>query len=302
MKKVLSLEKKQKRFGYIFVLPFIIGAVFFIIIPFGQAIIYSFTRIQITESGFDATFIGLDNYRRIFFVNPDFRIKIVDSIGNMLLNVPIVIIFSFFVASLLNTKFIGRGIARAVLFMPVIISSGIILSLTRRDLMNFYLQTGSNVGVWQNQGVNLAGAFINVMNEINIDARIVSFISDSVNRIFDITTMSAIPIVIFLAGLQTISNSVFEAAYIEGATKWEVFWKISFPLVSPLILVCIIYSVIDSFTNVSNPVIEAIHSKSFEEIRYAMGLSMALSYMLIVLFFLSLSYKIISKYVFYQDR
>lgn len=200
-------------------------------------------------------------------------------------------------ASLLNAKFVGRSVARVILFLPVIVSSGLVTKLLKGYTMETLTSATETAA-----GAGLSGAIVNLMNRMSLSPTLVGFISGSVDRISDILTMAAVPIIIFLAGLQSVSPSIFEASYIEGATKWEVFWKICLPMVSPLILVTIVYSVIDSFTNVSNPVISDIHSTIFESIKFGVGTAKALSYMLIMGIILAVVYKIVSRFVFYQDR
>lgn len=296
-RRTASLERRQQRWGLMFVVPFLIGLLFFVAVPFVKAVSFSFCDLKIVESGYELNPVGLENYRRIFLIDPAFREDLFASLREMAVNVPVCVLFAFFVASLLNTKFRGRGFARVVLFLPVIISSGLVQKLTDGYTMSTLANATETTS-----GTDLASAIVNMMNDMALSPTLVNFIADTVNRIADITTMAAVPIVIFLAGLQSISPSIFEASYMEGATKWEVFWKICLPMVSPLILVTVVYSIIDSFTNVSNPVISTVHSTMFESIRFGVGSAMALSYMLIMGVILAIVYAVVSRFVFYQDR
>lgn len=295
--KTISLSEKQKRWGFVFVAPFLVGLVFFIIIPLVQAIVFSFSELKIMPDGFALTNVGLKNYNYIFFVSTEFRTNLLSSIGNMAINVPICTLFAFFMASLLNGKFHGRTLARMILFLPVITSSGIISQL----LGGYTLQTLQNATT-QSTASGMSVGIVSLLNQMSLNQSLVNFISSTVERISDIVAISAVPIVVFLAGLQSISPSIFEAAYVEGATGWDVFWKISLPMISPLILVCVVYSVIDSFTNISNPVIKSIHATSFEKIKFGTGSAMAISYMIIMGIILLIVYKLISKFIVYQEN
>ena len=297
MEKSVSLSEKQKRWGFVFVAPFLVGLAFFIIFPLIQAISFSFSELKITPGGFSLTNVGLENYNYIFFVSTEFRSNLLSSIGNMAINVPICTLFAFFMASLLNGKFHGRTFARMILFLPVITSSGIISRL----LGGYTLQTLQNATT-ESTASGMSVAVVSLMNQMSLNQSLVNFISSTVERISDIVAISAVPIVVFLAGLQSISPSIFEAAHVEGATGWDVFWKISLPMISPLILVCVVYSVIDSFTNISNPVIESIHTTSFEKIKFGTGSAMAISYMIIMAVILLIVYKLISKFIVYQEN
>ena len=292
-----SLEVKQRRMGYVFVAPLIVGMLAFVAFPVIQSLFFSFSKLNVVASGYRLDFLGIENYRYIFAVDPDFRTMVLGSLRDMLINVPVVILFSFFVASLLNQKFHGRSLVRAILFLPVIIASGVVESVDKADAFSSLLSSGAQTAGASAVGEQLSEKLIVYLQQLNISPQITNFIIDTVSRVYDIAIMSAVPIIIFLAGLQSVSPSLFEASYIEGATKWEVFWKISLPMVSPLILVSVIYCIIDSFTNVSNPVISRIHSSAYDSLNFGLSSAMAWSYMLIILAVLGIVYKLVSRVI-----
>ncbi len=296
-----SLEVKQRRMGYVFVAPLIVGMLAFVAFPVIQSLFFSFSKLNVVASGYKLDFLGIENYRYIFAVDPDFRTMVLGSLRDMLINVPVVILFSFFVASLLNQKFHGRSLVRAILFLPVIIASGVVESVDKADAFSSMISSGSQTAGATAVGEQLSEKLILYLQQLNISPQITNFIIDTVSRVYDIAIMSAVPIIIFLAGLQSVSPSLFEASYIEGATKWEVFWKISLPMVSPLILVAVIYCIIDSFTNVSNPVISRIHSSAYDSLNFGLSSAMAWSYMLIILVVLAIVYKLVSRFIFYHE-
>ena len=296
-----SLEVKQRRMGYVFVAPLIVGMLAFVAFPVIQSLFFSFSKLNVVASGYRLDFLGIENYRYIFAVDPDFRTMVLGSLRDMLINVPVVILFSFFVASLLNQKFHGRSLVRAILFLPVIIASGVVESVDKADAFSSLLSSGAQTAGASAVGEQLSEKLIVYLQQLNISPQITNFIIDTVSRVYDIAIMSAVPIIIFLAGLQSVSPSLFEASYIEGATKWEVFWKIRLPMVSPLILVSVIYCIIDSFTNVSNPVISRIHSSAYDSLNFGLSSAMAWSYMLIILAVLGIVYKLVSRFIFYHE-
>ena len=112
--KRLSLEAKRVKVGYLFTLPFIIGAAVAIVYPIIVSVIYSFADITANASGYNIKFVGLGNYNNIFNIDPTFKRILLNTLKSTALNVPVVIIFSFFLASVLNTEFKGRGMARTV--------------------------------------------------------------------------------------------------------------------------------------------------------------------------------------------
>ncbi|MBQ2391430.1 MAG: sugar ABC transporter permease, partial [Clostridia bacterium] len=219
---------------------------------------------------------------------------------SMVTNVPIVVIFAFFMASVLNTKFIGRGFARSVMFLPVIISSGIILSLANGDMASNLISSGDRFAATSGDTFEVTTAFQIMLEDMNLNQTLVKFIVDSVANISNIVNMSAVSIVIFIAGLQGISPSIYEASYIEGATKWEVFWKISLPMVSPLILTSVVYTIVDNFCGQNNSVVSTIHS-TITKTEYDIASAMAVSYSLIIIVILMVVFAVLSKVVFYQD-
>lgn len=293
-KKIVSWEQKRNRVGYVFILPFMIGSVVFLLIPLITSLIYSLSDLKVNTTGYELDFVGLANFKQLILVDPTYRKVLAESLME-LINVPITVIFSFFIASVLNQKFRGRGLVRGIFFLPVILSSGVYIQLEKMDqLASQYAQGGGDAYYF-------SGAFVNFLTMLDLNQELILFLMESVNRIGTIVAMSAIPIVIFLAGFQAISPSIYEAAYMEGGTKWEVFWKISFPMISPLILVCVIYSVVDNFTKSSSVMINLVHRTIFTEFKFGLGSAMVWIFIIAVFAIIGIIYAAINKYVFYYD-
>lgn len=291
-----SLEAKRVKVGYLFTLPFIIGAAVAIVYPIIVSVIYSFADITANASGYNIKFVGLGNYNNIFNIDPTFKRILLNTLKSTALNVPVVIIFSFFLASVLNTEFKGRGMARTVLFLPMILNSNLVKSVLSGDAVMGSVTEKSSADTAQ-----ISGAFEGFLSKLDIGTGVTDLLVSSVDNITNILAMSVIPIIIMLAGLQSVSKSVYEASYVEGATKWEVFWKISLPIVSPMILVSVIYCIIDSFTSVDNAVIEKVKAVSFTDLEFGLGSAMAWSYLLIVLAIVALVYLAVNRFVSYSD-
>lgn len=299
MKKAKTFESRRGRYGYLFTLPFIIGSVFFIIYPIILSIAFSFSRVSNDSVGYTLNYTGLANYKYMLFSDAEYNKTVTSTIKEMLLNVPVVAIFSFFIASLLNQEFKGRGFARSVLFLPLIVSSSAVMRLlVKEDIASSMAQSGAEVG----NAADFSSSLTEYLSDLNIGPDIVDLLSSTVNNISQVLAMSAIPIIIFLAALQSISPSIYEASYVEGATKWEIFWKISLPMISPMILVVIIYTMIDSFSNTSNAVIKIVHNLSFTgNIDLGKGCAAAWIYLTITLTVMGIVYFIVNRFVFYQD-
>ncbi|HHV96859.1 MAG TPA: sugar ABC transporter permease [Clostridiaceae bacterium] len=301
-KKGLTLQQKRAWSGIIFILPFLIGFVLFFAYPMILSAIFSFSRMTIHTTGYELSRVGIKNYRDAFLVDPTFNRELVESVGNMLMDVPLVIFFSFFSSVLLNQKFRGRTLARVIFFLPVVMSSGIIATMESTDYLRNYVMT---LGVI-NQNVETStvlGSFrlSHYLLEIGLHPTMVNYITSAVNRINDIVSMSGVQILVFLSALQTIPPSLFEASNIEGATGWENFWKITFPMLSPYILTCVVYTVIDYFMSPKNVVMETIRTTAFVLANFTYSAALAWIYFIVVSILLLIIVRIISKRVFYYE-
>jgi ABC-type sugar transport system permease subunit len=215
----------------------------------------------------------------------------------MVVNVPLIVIFSLFLAVLLNQKFIGRSIARSIFFLPVILASGVIMTLETSSLVQAVND--------QNQGsggaIHALGAYelAGLMLDAGVSESIVNYLTSAVERIYQIVSQSGVQILIFLAGIQTIAPQLYEASKMEGATGYEAFWKITFPMVSPLILVNMIYTIIDSFSR--NEMTDLIKETGFANFDFGLSSAMAWLYFVSIMLILLISSYIVSRKVFYQE-
>lgn len=146
-KRPRSLLEKQRVFGYLFIFPFIIGAACFILYPVILSVVFSFSEIQPNASGYTIAFRGVQNYAYLFLVDPSFRRTLVDTLKSTLVYVPVVVIFSFFIASMLNQPFRGRTAARSILFLPLILSSGAVMNLASGDMIHSAMENKQGIGV-----------------------------------------------------------------------------------------------------------------------------------------------------------
>lgn len=199
------------------------------------------------------TYVGLENYKKIATTNLGF-INSISSTLPKLVYIPAILIFSFMIANLLNAKFRGRTVARVIFFMPVVTASGVAAKI--KDGSWEVARVGSSVsGALSNTDLDITTSIKNILSDMPFMTPFVDLITTAFDQLSNIVLMSGIQILIFLAALQTISPSLFEASDMEGASKWEAFWKITFPMVSPMILVATMYTMIDVLTGSSNPMI-----------------------------------------------
>ncbi|WP_312371571.1 carbohydrate ABC transporter permease [Lachnoclostridium sp.] len=301
-KRRKSLATKNAIAGYLFISPFLIGLFAFMFIPLLESLRMCFSQVNINvdEHKFSMVFSGLSNFKKVFLVDPEFVRLLVDELIRMVLDVPATIIFSFFIAVLLNQKFKGRGLVRSIFFLPVILSAGVMVGL---ETNNTLLQGMQDVIKESNQ---MSSSITGVLEKILVttggsSSVFMEYVFGIVNHVYDIAIASGIQIIIFLSGLQTISQSMFEAAKIEGATEWESFWKITVPMISSLILVNVVYTIIDFFIRTDNQVMEKISETMTQKMDYGFTTAMAWVYFMIVMVVIGVVSAIISKRVYYYE-
>ena len=298
-RKKKTLAFKNAVAGYLFIAPFILGFILFMIVPLGQSLMMTVNEVNLGTGGFDMNWVGIKNYMDAFTVDPEFVPFLLSEISTMLLNTPATLIFSFFIALLLNQNFKGRGAVRAIFFLPVILSSGVIVGI---EYNNALLQDMKDVISSNTNDTSVTGVLESIL--ITSDSSPMSmmfmYVFQIIDKVYDIAIASGIQIIMFLSALQTISPSMFEAAKIEGCTAWESFWKITFPMVSSMILVNVVYTVIDFFLKTDNTVMTKI-SEEVGKLNYGFSSAMAWVYFLCVIIILGIVSLIISKRVYYYE-
>lgn len=300
-----SLNEKNGLYGWFFIAPFVIGFVLIYYSVILDSFLFSINDLSLGKEGYELNFIGIKSYRYALFTHPTFIKDTVSLVGDLLLQSPAIIIFSLFIAVLLNQKMPGRGLFRAIFFLPVIMATGIVL---KADMSNAMLENmGSTSGIETGASTVAAGGFdisnIRIMLEsMYIPTDVVDYIVNLVNNIYSVVNYSGVQIILFLSGLQGISPAIYESAHVEGANGWESFWKITVPLLSPIILVNIIYTVIDGFTRSNNTIMALIDDVAFNKMNYSASSAMAWLYLLLVMVILGVVAFVCYKFTFYQER
>ncbi len=296
-----DLMVRRDRVGYLFITPFLIGFLLFIGIPIVQSVVYSFHDVQIVESGYMLVPKGLENYRYILLVNTTFRAKLVESFQMTIRDTLIVVPFSFFSALILHRPFHGRTLARAIFFLPVIVSAGVFAVIDSDSIINMVLSRDPAANAGTMEATDSALAFVNTLFAGSLPAEITQFVAAATSNISGIVTKAGIQIIIFLGGLNTISPSIYESSNIEGATAWVNFWKITFPMCGPYILLNVVYSVIDSFTNINNPLIRTIWNDLTGLRNFGVASATAWVYFVMIFAVLGVTFAVISRKVFYRE-
>ena len=283
-KKARNLRKRNAIAGYLFIAPFIVGFLLFLFKPMLESLRMSFSEVTIAAAtqkggkGFvmkTITTLKESNYYQAFFDDPNYKNQLVTALKNMAIQVPAIIVFSFFIALLLNQEFKGRGFVRAVFFLPVILSSGVLVGL---EYNNALMASMKGAIEEAGSGINITATLETILRTTGFGGKILEPVFQIIEAVYDVALASGIQIVIFISALQTVSPSMYEAAKIEGCTAWESFWKITFPLVSSMILVNLVYTTIDFLMRTDNEVMTTITRKVTPEMEYGLSAAMAWSY------------------------
>lgn len=299
-KKKMSLIQKRAVTGLLFITPWLIGFLWFYLKGFIQAVRFSLSNMQMLETGgYQLDFTGLANFRYALFQDADYNQILVSSIGNMLIDVPLIIFFSLFIAIILNGKFKGRTVFRAILFLPIILNSGAIsasIALAQQAVSGGVAAVSSEAAAAS--GVNIE-YLLSMLTDLGFPAALADYLIAAVGRIFDIVQASGVQIIIFIAALQSVPGALYEVSQIEGATAYETFWKVTFPMVSPLIVTNVVYTIVDAFVN--SEVVQEAYDMAFTNYNWGVSVAMSLMSSLVVCLVLVVIVKLISSKVFYYN-
>lgn len=288
------MENKREITGFVFIMPWIIGFLMFFLSPIINSLLFSFQHVTVEEGALSRPWAGLMYYKNAFFGDEKFLPYLAESFQNLVVEVPIILIFSLFIAVLLNQQFKGRGFVRCMFFLPLMLSSTVLLSIINGDAVA--------QGVSDQSSVYMASSFsaMDILTQMGLPGKITSYLMDIIDRIFSITWQSGIQILLFLTALQSINPSLKEAANVEGATPWEYFWKITVPIISPMILVNIIFTIIDTFTSYSNSLMRYILQEA-GQLRYSYSSAMTWIYFAAIVLVMGLVIGLISRHVHYDN-
>jgi ABC-type sugar transport system permease subunit len=307
-KKKLTLLQKRKMTGFLFILPWLVGFLIFYVRSILMAGQFAFSELNMdaVNGGYKLTNMGWENFRYAFRVHGSFKQILTASVLDMLVDVPLITFFSLFMAILLNKKFKGRTLVRAIFFLPIIMNSGAITAAM--DLSAQMMQGGisSQAAEMLSTSASAGGTlaldidfFIDTFMSLGLPVTLIGYIISAVARINDIISASGVQIIIFIAALQSIPGSMYEVAKIEGATGYETFWKVTFPMVMPHIITNVVYTIVDSFTE--SGVVDLAYKTAFNEFNYGLSSVFSLVSTIITCVILVTVCGLIQKRTFYYN-
>jgi ABC-type sugar transport system permease subunit len=295
-KKPLSYERKKKYYGYLFILPWLVGAVFLFLRPLFSSVRLSLHLISLKD-GVNLSFAGLRYYREAFVSDPEYAQRLAQALGSMLYEIPMIMVFSIAVGWVLSKSFRGGAMFKSLFFLPVIVASGVVIQIVRGDELARAMNDSTAAG-----SLFMASSMGDILRSFNVPRQAVGYLIAATSNLFNLTWKSGVQILIFISAFKSISPQIYEACRMEGATGWESFWKVTFPLVSPMIMTNLVYTIVDSFTDLSNPVVEHIQRYAQQgALGLSYGSAMSLIYFAIIFACLGIAYRLINRHVFYYN-
>ncbi len=293
----MSIKDKDVLKSYIFFIPLIIGLITFFLIPTVKSFLFSISDVTSGANGYSFSISGLSAYKEALYSHVSYRQTVVSSAIQVITQTPLIILFSFFMASVLNQDFKGKTFFRVMLFLPVILTVMNAQSNSMENNMSAFSSYKSS----EETVVSFTTQIADFLIRSGIGEDITVKITSLVDSVYDVISLSAIQILIMLIAMQSISPSLYEAAKVEGATAWESFWKITVPMISPMIMTCVIYTIIDSFTSTKNKVISLMSDTAFSKLNFSLGSAMGWIYFALIAVILVIVAWLFSKFVMKYD-
>lgn len=306
----ISYERKKHLYGYGFIALWAVGTIWLFIIPIIKSLVYSLTdamnydragalALGYTTAGIHGPWNNFKNYITAFTGDAKFPQYLVESMGEIIPQAFVIMIFSLFIAIILNQKFRGRTLARAIFFLPVLIATGPVISVINGDMASQGISGAAQFSTLFK--TDLVSDLLEFVGIYNINPKFTNFIEEITSNILNLVWNAGIQILIFLSALQNIPPSAKEAANMEGATSWEFFWKITFPMISPMILANLVYTVIDAFVSTDNDVMKYVLAFQRNG-QYGFSAAMAWIYFAVIGGILGIVIAIVNRFVFYENE
>ncbi len=291
----LPYERRKSLIGLLCVSPWIIGFLCLYLYPLVQSVRYSLSDLTFQAGMLNVRFVGWENYKTAFLSDPVFVRILTATLKDMLYQVPIILIYSMIVALLLNHKFRGRAVMRSIFFLPVIIATGVVMNIMKTDTVSMLMMSDAG-----SSSMFKADMFQTMLQETGVESSVVNAVIDAANNIFDLSWRSGIQILLFLAGLQSVPRPLYEASAMDGCTAWERYWKVTFPIMTPILMINLIYTIVDHFTSFDNAVMQSIMEYS-SQLKYAYSSTLAWIYFAAIIGILLLAAFLLRRRMSYLD-
>lgn len=293
-KNKLSYRTMWKIHGIVFVSPFLIGFLAFFLIPLFNTIYYSLNEVGVGDKGgMTFTWSGFQNYVDLFqtevtTTNQTLLRLFTEENTNLLISLPLIVIFSLFMALLANQKFKGRAVVRLLFFLPIILGIEVVMEMLTMTTGTAELDSGSGL---------LTGSYVTVflVQILNVPRQVLYPIMNYVENIFDLISQTGVQTLVYLTALQSISPSQYEVAKMEGATTYETFWKVTIPSIMHITFFVVIYTIVDLF--LKSPIAEEAYAFAFKQGKIGVGSALSVVYIFNVIMVLAIAALLLRKVV-----
>ena len=289
MRGKLSYRHRRWREAYVFLAPFIIGFLVFFTYPLIQSIRLSLSELE-KIAGWEMSYLGFEHFRQAFLIDVEYVPHFVNAVKAALVNTPLIVVFALIFAIILNKNMKLKGFFRVVFFLPFLFGAG------------FVLDALLGQGVDERSMEVARGIMFPREVMFYLGPRVYTTINGFMDRITIVLWKLGVQVLLYLSGLQGISPFLYESARVDGATEWEMFWKITLPMISPVILLNIVYTVIDSFLDISNPILTYINERAFTELEFDYAAALSWIYSLFILVLLGIVFAIMKRFVYDVGR
>ena len=292
MKKGLKdFTRKKQMYGRMFILPWEIGFVLFFLQPLVQSLTFVFTEVDNNAAFESGVFVTeWNNFGKInyfLFKDSTYVDDLVGTITSFIYTIPLIVALSLIVGVLLNQKFKGRIVFRSIFFLPVIIATGVVMMYLQGDETAQTMRGGSN------NGIDIS----NILQSMNLSANVTSTLLGFINQIFDLFWKCGVQIVLFISGLQSIPEQLYEVCRVEGANKWEEFWYVTFPMLSGTTMLVMVFTAIETFIDPTNTLV-ARGFKALNDSAWSDGSTVLWLYFAVVGLILALAVWLVQKKIF----
>lgn len=290
-------------FGYGFISPWLIGFVLFFAVPIVSSIIMSFNELSLKSGALEYSFLGIKNYKYAFTGDEKFIPYLSECLLDLVIDVPLILICSFFFSLILNQTFKGNTLMKVVFFLPVILGNGV-FALYQTELLDIQ---GMSVEMIQAESESMLGGFttsglIEFMREAGLPDEVLGYLTIPIDRIYTLMSKSGVQTFIFLSGLKAVPSSLYESAHVEGCSAWDSFWKITLPMVSPMIIVNVVYTIVDSFAAEDNTLLKYIYETGFKNTNFGLSSAMAWIFFIILGVVVAVVLWLVSKRIVYLNN
>lgn len=302
MFKQLKYKHKRALLGYGFITPWLIGFILFFTVPIVTSLVMSVNNLSYNEGTLQYDFLGFDNFIYSFTGDEKFLPYLSECLLDLLVDVPLILICSFFFSLILNQNFKGNTLMKVVFFLPVILGNGV-FTIYQTELLDIQ---GLSVEMIEAESETMlgnftAGGLVDFMREAGLPETLLSYLTIPIDRIYTLMSKSGVQTFIFLSGLKAVPSSLYESAHVEGCSKWDSFWKITLPMVSPMIIVNTVYTIVDSFASEDNTLLNYIYEIGFNNTKFGLSAAMAWVFFLILGTVVGLVLWIVNKRIVYLN-